>query len=218
MASYSDLELWAVVSAIYYDRNEIVTCPTGETRGHVQEAVTGLQAELLHAESIEEGEDVGQPGEVFITPRDILEVTTYTELGTVRRRLDELVDDGLLDIYGDLTSNPEGEHRLYLPANLGHQEVVRTLHDRDGRPIPESLQSEMRTHVTPSDFNHSEGAIFELERDGTVQIDVGEPADGRSIQAAVGDQLAENALTADLNNFVYILRTRANLTDQPRST
>lgn len=217
MATYSDLELWAVVSAIYYDRNEIVTYPTGETRGHVQKAVTGLQAELLHTDSIKDGEDVGQPEEVFITPRDILEVTTYTELGTVRQRLDELVDDGLLDVHGDLISNPEGEHRLYLPANLGHQEVVRTLHERDGRPIPESLQSETHTHVTPSDFTHSEGAIFELERDGTVQIDVGEPGDGRSIQAAVGDQLAENALTADLNNFVYTLRTRANLTDQPRS-
>ena len=91
--------------------------------------------------------------------------------------------------------------------------MVRTLHDRDGRPIPEFLQSATRTHVTPSDFNHSAGAIFELERDGTVQIDVGEPADGRSIQAAVGDQLAANTLTADLNNFVYNLRTRANLTD-----
>lgn len=217
MATYSDLELWAVVSAIYYDRNEIVTYPTGETRGHVREAVTGLQAEHLHTESIEEGEDVGQPGEVFITPRDILESTNYTELGTVRRRLDELVDDRLLDVYGDFTSIPNGGHRLYLPANLGHQEVIRTLHDRDGRPIPESLQSETRKHVTPSDFNHSAGAIFELERDGTVQIDVGVPAGGRSIQAAVGDQLAENALTADLNNFVYTLRTRANLTDQPRS-
>lgn len=217
MATYSDLELWAVVSAIYYDCNEIVTYPTGETRGHVQEAVTGLQAELLHTESVEEGEDVGQPGEVFITPRDILEVTTYTELGTVRRRLDKLVDDGLLDVHGDLTSNPEGEHRLYLPSTLGHQELVRTLHERAGRPIPESLQPETRIHVTPSDFVHDEGAIFELERDRTVQIDVGEPADGRSIQAAVGDQLAENALTADLNNFVYTLRTRANLTDQPHS-
>ena len=51
MATYSDLELWAVVSAICYDRNELVTYPTGETRGHVQEAVTGLQAELLHADS-----------------------------------------------------------------------------------------------------------------------------------------------------------------------
>ena len=121
MATYSDLELWAVVSAIYYDRNKIVTYPMGETRGHVQEAVTGLQAELLHTDSIKEGEDVGQPGEVFITPRDILEVTTYTELGTVRRRLDELVDDGLLDVYSDLASNSEGEHRFYLPANLGHQ-------------------------------------------------------------------------------------------------
>jgi len=121
MATYSDLELWAVVSAIYYDRNEIVTYPMGETRGHVQEAVTGLQAELLHTDSIEEGEDVGQPGEVFITPRDILESTNYTELGTVRRRLDELVDDGLLDVYSDLASNSEGEHRFYLPANLGHQ-------------------------------------------------------------------------------------------------
>lgn len=213
MAIYSDLELWAVVSAIYYDRNEIVTFPTGETRGHVQEAVTGLQAELLHTDSIKEGEDVGQPETVFLTPRDILESTNYTELGTVRRRLDELVDDGLLDIYGGLASNPEGEHRFYLPANLSHQKVVRTLHDRDERPIPESLQSETRTHVTPSHFVHDEGAIFELERDETVQIDVGEPADGRSIQAAVGDQLAENALTADLNNFVYTLRTRANLTD-----
>jgi hypothetical protein len=179
--------------------------------------VTGLQAELLHTESVEEGEDVGQPKEVFITPRDILEVTTYTALGTVRRRLDELVDDGLLNVHNDPASNLGGEHRLYLPANLGHQELVRTLHERDGRPIPESLQPETRTHVTPSDFVHDDGAIFELERDRTVQIDVGEPADGRSIQAAVGDQLAENALTADLNNFVYILRTRANLTDQPRS-
>jgi len=107
MATYNDLELWAVVSAIYYDRNEIITYPTGETRGHVHEAVTGLQAELLHTESIEGLEDVGQPEEVFITPRDILESTTYTELGTVRRRLDELVDDGLLDVHGDLTSNPE---------------------------------------------------------------------------------------------------------------
>ncbi|MFC6723685.1 hypothetical protein ACFQE1_04650 [Halobium palmae] len=192
-----------MVSAIYYDRNEIVTYPTGETRGHVQEAVTGLQAELLHTESIEEGEDIGRPREVFITPRDILKSTTYTELGTVRQRLDELVDDGLLDVYSDLASNSEGEHRFYLPANLSHQEVVRTLHDRDGRPIPESLQSETHMHVTPSDFTHSEGAIFDLERDEIVQIDVGEPADGRSIQAAVDDQLAENALTADLNNFVY---------------
>jgi len=33
-------------------------------------------------------------------------VTTYTELGTVRRRLDELVDDGLLDVHGDLTQKP----------------------------------------------------------------------------------------------------------------
>lgn len=120
MTTYSDLELWAVVSAIYYDRNEIVTYPTGETQGHVHEAVTGLQAELRHTASIEGLEDVGQPETVFITPRDILESTTYTELSTVRRRLDELVDDGLLDTHENLTSNPEGEHRLYLPANLSH--------------------------------------------------------------------------------------------------
>lgn len=107
MATYSDLELWSVVSAIYYDRNEIVTYPTGETRGHVQEAVTGLQAELLHTDSIKEGEDVGQPETVFISPRDILESTTYTELGTVRRAVDELVDDGLLDVYSDLTNTPQ---------------------------------------------------------------------------------------------------------------
>ena len=217
MATYSDLELWAVVSAIYYDRNEIVTYPTGETRGNVHEAVTGLQAELLHTDSIEDIEDVGQPKEVFIIPRDILEVTTYTELGTVRRRLDKRVDDGLLERHSDHTSDRDCKHRLYLPASLGHQELVRRLHERDGRPITESLQPETHLHITPSDFVHDDGAIFELERDRTVHIDVGEPVDGRSIQAAVGNQLAENALTADLNNFVYTLRTRANLTDQPRS-
>lgn len=91
--------------------------------------------------------------------------------------------------------------------------MVRTLHERDGRPIPESLQPEIRIHVTPSDFVHDEGAIFELEQDRTVHIDVREPADERSIQGAVGDQLAENGLTADLNNFVYTLRTRASLTE-----
>ena len=168
-------------------------------------------------EPIEEIEDVGQPEHVFITPRDILELTNYTELGTVRRRLDELVDDGSLKIHGDFVSNPEGENRLYLPANLGHEDLVRTFHERDGRPIPDSLQPEMHTYVTPSDFVHGEGAIFELERDRTVQIDVGEPADGRSIQAIVDDQLAESVLTADLNNFVYTLRNRANPTDRASS-
>lgn len=54
-------------------------------------------------------EDFGKPDEAFIAPCSILELTNYTELGTVRRRLNKLVDDGLLDIHGTLASNPDGE-------------------------------------------------------------------------------------------------------------
>jgi len=217
MTTYSDLELWALVSAVYYDNNEFVTYPTGETRGQVREALTGLQAELLHTEAIESIEDSGQPANVFITPRDILALTNYTELGTVRRRLDKLVDDGLLETHGEFESTPEGEHRRYLPATLEHENLVRTLHERDGRSIPDALQPETRSHVAPSEFSHDDGTVFELEREQTIHIDVGKPASDQSIQATVADQLAANGLSADLNNFVYTLRNRANLIDRANS-
>ena len=211
MTSYTDLELWALVSAVYYDRNEIVTYPTGKTQGRAREAVTGLQAEILHTESADEIEDIG-PDEVFVTSRDICEITNYTELGTVRRRLDDLVDEGLLEHHSDMADNPQNEHRQYLPAELGYEDVVKALHERDGRSIPDSLQPETRTHVTPSDFVHAGETVFELESDRTIQLDVGEPADGQSIQGAIGEQLDTHNLTADLNNFVYTLRDRAGLT------
>lgn len=213
MTTYTNLELWAIVSAVYYDKNEFVAVESGRTTSGLRQQVTGLQAEVLHTESIDPVEKVGRPAEVFVTPRGVFDLTEYSDLGTVRRRLDDLVEEGLLEFHGDVVSHANGERRLYLPADLDQEELVKCLHELDGRPIPSNIHREGLKHVVPSDFLHKDGSVFVFDENTQINIDVGEPDDGRSIRKYVEQQLTEQGLTADIGNFYYKLRDRGGLTD-----
>lgn len=212
MTTYTNLELWAIVSAVYYDKNEFITVESGTTASGLQQQITGLQAEVLHSHSIDPVEKVGRPAETFVTPRDVYDLTVYSDIGTVRRRLDDLAEAGLLEFHGDIVSHTEGNRRLYLPAEMDREELVGRLHDLDGRPIPSKLRGGELEHVVPSDFSHEGDGVFVLDEDRDVQIDVSDPEDGRSIRDYVEQQLTEQGLTADIGNFYYKLRDRAGLT------
>lgn len=212
MTTYTNLELWAIASAKYYDKNEFVTVESGRTASGLQQQITGLQAEVLHNHSVDSIEEVGRPAEVFITPRDVYDLTVYRDLGTVRRRLDDLTEAGLLEFHGDVVSHTDGERRLYLPAEMDVGEVVKRLHELDGRPVPSKLRGGELEHVVPGDFSHEDGSVFLFDKDHNVQIDVGDPEDNRSIRDYVEQQLTEQGLTADIGNFYYTLRDRVGLT------
>ncbi|MFD1641791.1 hypothetical protein [Halohasta litorea] len=211
MTTYTDLELWAIISAVYYDKNEFITVEAGRTKHGLRRQIGGLQAEVLHTESIDPVEKVGHPAEVFVTPRDVFDLTVYGDLGTVRRRLDDLVAEGLLDFHGDVVSHSEGDRRLYLPAELDRKQLVESLHELDGRPVPSVLQEERLTHVVPSDFTHKDGGVFTYDKDSNIEVDVSKPDDQRSIRKYVEQQLHEEGLTADIGNFYYKLRDHAGL-------
>lgn len=213
MTTYTDLELWAVVSAIYYDKNEFMTIQTGRTDDGLRQQVAGLQAELLHTESIDPVEQVARPAEVFVTPRDVFELTMYGDMGTVRRRLNNLVEEGLLEMHGEVASHPEGKRRLYIPAEMGHEKLVSQLHKLSGRSLPPEVASDGLEHVVPTDFTHEGGSVFVFDEDGDVEIDVADPRDGQSIRRYVKQQLVDVGLTADIDNFYYKLRKRAGLVD-----
>jgi len=190
-----------------------MTVETGQTSSGLRQQITGFQAELLHTEYIDPVEKVGRPAKVFVTPRDVFDLTVYGDLGTVRRRLDDLVEEGLLEFHGDVVSHADGERRLYIPAQLDREKLIERLHKLDGRPIPSKLRGESLEHVVPSDFSHKEGSVFVFDEDPEVEIDVGDPGDNRSIRGYVEQQLTERGLTADIGNFYYKLRDRAGLTD-----
>jgi len=211
MTTYTDLELWSIISAVYYDKNEYITIEAGRTKHGLRRQIGGLQAEVIHTESIDPVEKVGHPADVFVTPRDVFDLTVYGDLGTVRRRLDELVAEGLLEFHGDVSSRSEGDRRLYLPAELDREELVECLHELDGRPDPSVLRGERLTHVVPSDFTHQEGGMFIYDKNSDIKIDVSKPSDQRSIRKYVEQQLNQEGLTADLGNFYYKLRDRAGL-------
>lgn len=213
VTTYTDLELWAIVSAVYYDKNEFMTIQTGRTAGGLRQQVAGLQAELLHTESIDPVEQVARPAEVFVTPRDVFELTTYGDMGTVRHRLNSLVEEGLLELHGDIVSHAEGERRLYIPAEMGHEELVSRLHKLSGRPLPPKVAGNGLEHVVPTDFTHKEEGVFVFDEDDDVEIDVADPGDGRSIRRYVEQQLVDAGLTADVDNFYYKLRKWAGLVD-----
>ena len=213
MTTYTDLELWAIVSAVYHDKNEFVTIEAGRNEHGLRQQIGGLQAEIIHNGGIEPVEKVGQPEEVFVTPRDVFESTVYNDVGTVRQRLEDLAREDLLECHGDVLSNPEGERHLYIPTTIENNELISHLHELSGRPIPSSLTDKNLEHVVPTDFSHEGKGKFIMDGNEDIKIDVSDPDGGDSIRRYVEKQLLENGLTADVNNFYYSLRKRAGLVD-----
>lgn len=212
MTHYTHIELYGIALTVFYDKNDIITVESDQTERNIQQQITGLQAEVLHTQSIDRIERVGNPRDIFVTPRDVYELTDYADVGRVRERLDDLTEAGLLEFHGDIASRRNGESRLYLPAEVGRDEVSERLHNLDNRSIPSKLHGKELENVVPSDFSHKSGSIFVYDKDCDVQVDVGAPADGGSIRGSVERQLTEHGMTADINNFYYALRDRAGLT------
>ncbi|MFC4451193.1 hypothetical protein [Halorussus aquaticus] len=206
MVSISDTELFGMVVALYQEKNDYATYQKPDSRDRLTETIHGLQGDLLHYHNVDIVEEVGHPDEVFVTVRDVATLTGYSQ-DNARRRLDVLVDEGLLIFHGDVPG--ENTQRLYLPADLPVKEKFAKLHELDGRSIPPQLTD--RTSVTPGDFDHAEGGVFVYEENPTIGVDVEAPEDW-SIRAYVEDQLSKNDLVAtDLDNFCYKLRQKAEL-------
>lgn len=211
--THSDAEILNIARVVFDEKNDPVTVRRGRTESGLQKQITGQQAEIIHNHSVDRVDKVGSGSlaEIFVTPQDVCDVTTYSDTGSVRRRLDDLVDEGVLELHG-VVEGAQSSRRLYLPAQVDGTELVKRLHSMNNRPIPPELKLDLE-HVTPKQFSHLRDGIFVLDADRDVEVDVDYPEDDRSIRQYVEDQLTEQGLTADIGNFYYKLRDRVGLTN-----
>lgn len=211
--AHSDAEILNIAHAQYDEKNDPVTVKCGRTESGLQKQITGRPGEIVHNHTVDRVDKVGSGSlaEIFVTPQDVCDVTTYSDTGSVRRRLDDLVDEGVLELHG-VVEDAQSSRRLYLPAQVGAEELVKRLHGMNNRPIPPELKLDLE-HVTAGQFSHRRDGIFVFDADRDVEVDVDYPGDDRSIRQYVEDQLTEQGLTADIGNFYYKLRDRVGLTN-----
>jgi hypothetical protein len=210
-AMYSKAEIYNMTLVQYDEKNEPVTVTRGRTESGLQKQITGRPAEIIHNHSVDRVDKVGSLAEIFVTPQDVCDMTTYSDTGSVRRRLDNLVDEGVLELHG-VVEDAQSSRRLYLPAQVDGTELVKRLHSMSNRPIPPELKLDLE-HVAAGQFSHLRDGIFVFDADRDVEVDVDYPEDDRSIRQYVEDQLAEQGLTANIGNFYWRLRDRVGMTN-----
>lgn len=224
MPRYGAHEQWNAVEVAYRAANDPVSVIEELEEGSPVKQVSmsvGRPAELVHGSDTSLGVNEvisqtgrGHPDKIFVHAGDLASLTGCS-LETGRRWLERFHEHGLLTQHGDgsTTEGDETHHvKLYLPRRVDRETVMRTLYDLEGRPSPDSIQD--LTPVTPGDFQHLKGGVWQFGDEAEVTVDVTESSQaGVSLQDHVKSQLREHGLKpSSPKNFVYELRNKSGLT------